>query len=70
MSPATVMGVQLNPTGTSRPLRSRPMRLATAEAALLVEGTTLSQHWGELGGVTGGGGVPFGMAAARVCNEG
>jgi hypothetical protein len=66
LSPATVMGLQLNPTGTSRPVRSRPMRDAASEAALLLEGTTLEQHWGELGGVTGGGVVPLGMAAARV----
>lgn len=67
--PTAVIGLQLNPTGTSRPLRSRPTREATAEAAALVEGTTLLQHWGELG-ATGGGGEPFGMAAARVCNKG
>ena len=52
----TVMGEQLNPTGTSRPVRSRPRRPATAETALLVEDRTLVQHWEEVGGVTGGGG--------------
>jgi hypothetical protein len=64
--PTTVIGEQLKPMGTSRPVRSRPRRAATAEAAVLVEETTLLQHWGEVGGVTGGGGVPLGMAAARV----
>jgi hypothetical protein len=62
----TVMGEQLSPTSTSRPVRSRPRRAATAEAAVLEEGTVLAQHCGEVGGVTGGGGVPHGMAAARV----
>jgi hypothetical protein len=62
-----VTGEQLRPTGTSRPVRSRPARRAAAEAASLLEETTLSQHWGEVGQVTGGGGVP--VAAARVYNE-
>jgi hypothetical protein len=66
--PITVMGEQLKPTGTLRPVRSRPRRAATAEAALLLEDWTLEQHWGEVGGVTGG--VLVGMAAARVCKEG
>jgi len=65
--PMTVMGEQPNPTGTLRPLRSRPRRPATAETALLLEDCTLLQHWFELGVVTGG--VVFGMAAARVCNH-
>jgi hypothetical protein len=61
------MGLQLRPMGTARPVRSRPTSAATAEAAEEVEGTTLAQHWFEVGGVTGG---PFqGMAAARVCNK-
>jgi hypothetical protein len=60
------MGLQLNPMRTSRPVRSSPRPAATAEAAVLVEGTTTLQHCGELGGVIGGGGVPVGMAAARV----
>ena len=50
MFPATVMGLQLNPMGTSRPVRSSPTRAATAEAALLLDGTTLLQHWLEVGG--------------------
>jgi hypothetical protein len=58
-----VMGEQLNPTGTSRPVRSRPRRAATAEAAVLEEETTLLQHCGKVGGVTGG--VSQGMAAAK-----
>jgi hypothetical protein len=62
----TVMGEQLNPTSTRTPVRSRPTRAATAEAAELLAGTTLAQHCGEVGGVTGGGGEPLGMAAARV----
>jgi hypothetical protein len=62
----TVIGEQLRPTSTARPVRSRPRTAATAEAAVLLDGTTLSQHWLEVGVVTGGGGVPFGMAAARV----
>jgi hypothetical protein len=62
--PITVMGEQLNPMGTLRPVRSRPRRAARTEAALLLEETTLEQHWGEVGGVTVG--VAFGMAAARV----
>ncbi len=61
------MGEQLNPMGTARPVRSRPRRAATAEAAALLEGTTLEQHWLEVGGVTGG--VVHGLAAARVWNE-
>jgi hypothetical protein len=41
-----------------------------AEAAVLLDGTTLLQHWGELGVVTGGELVrPMGVAAARVCPE-
>jgi hypothetical protein len=60
------MGVQLNPTGTSSPLRSRPRRAATAEAEELLEEATLEQHWGESGGVTGGVSLGAGMAAARV----
>jgi hypothetical protein len=60
------MAEQLNPTGTSMPVRSRPRRAATPEAAVLEEETTLSQHKGTVGGVTGGGGEPLGMAAARV----
>ena len=60
------MGEQLSPTSTRIPERSRPRTAATREAALLLAGTTLAQHWLEVGGVTGGGGVPFGMAAARV----
>jgi hypothetical protein len=64
--PMTVIGEQLRPTSTARPVRSRPRTAATAEAAVLLDGTTLSQHWLEVGVVTGGGGVPFGMAAARV----
>lgn len=39
---------------------------ATMLAAPLLAGTTLAQQLGTVGGVTGGGGVPFGMAAARV----
>jgi hypothetical protein len=62
----TVMGEQLKPMGTLMPVRSRPSRAATAETALLEEDSTLEQHWGEVGGVTGGGGVPLGMATARV----
>jgi hypothetical protein len=62
----TVMGEQLNPMGTLMPVRSRPMRVATSETALLEEDWTLLQHWGDDGGVTGGGGVPQGVAAARV----
>jgi hypothetical protein len=61
----TVMGEQLNPTSTRRPERSRPRSAATADAEASLEGTTLLQHWGEVGGVTGG--VVHGMAAARVC---
>jgi hypothetical protein len=64
----TVMGEQLRPTGTLRPVRSRPTTAATREAAELLEDSTLLQHWGEVGQVTGGGGVP--VAAARVYNEG
>jgi hypothetical protein len=64
------MGEQLNPTRTLRPVRSRPRRPAMAEAAVLLEGTTLLQHWGESGVVTGGVLVrPMGVAAARVCPE-
>ena len=59
-----MIGEQLKPTRTSRPVRSRPRRPATAEAAVLLDGTTLLQHWLEVGGVTGG--VVVGMAAARV----
>ena len=66
--PTMVMGEQLKPTSTRRPVRSRPTSAATAEAAALLEGTTLAQHWFEVGGVTGGGGL-LGMAAARVCNQ-
>jgi hypothetical protein len=66
--PPTVIGLQLNPMGTLRPVRSRPRRAATAEAARLVEGTTLAQHWREVGRVIGGM-MPVGVAAARVCNE-
>lgn len=62
-----MMGAQPMPTRTSRPVRSRPRRAATADALLLEDGTRLLQHWGEVGGVTGGGGV-LGVAAARVCN--
>jgi hypothetical protein len=54
------MGEQLKPTGTLRPVRSMPRGAATRAAALLVEETTLEQHWGEVGG------DPFGKAAARV----
>jgi hypothetical protein len=60
----TVMAEQLNPTGTSRPVRSMPRGAATKAAAVLEEETTLVQHMGTVGGVTGG--VPVGMAAARV----
>jgi hypothetical protein len=42
--PTTVMGEQPKPTGTLRPLRSRPRRAATAEAAVLEEDWTLEQH--------------------------
>jgi len=42
--PMTVMGLQLNPTGTSIPVESSPTRAATADAASLVEETTLEQH--------------------------
>ena len=59
-----VRGEQVSPTGTLMAERSRPRTAATAEAAALLEGTTLLQHWGEVGQVTGGGGVP--VAAARV----
>jgi hypothetical protein len=38
------MGKQLKPMGTSRPLRSRPRRAATAETAVLEEDSTLEQH--------------------------
>jgi hypothetical protein len=62
LSPATVMGLQLKPTGTSRPVRSRPTIAATAAATAPVDGTTLLQHWLEVGGVTGG---VVGVAAAR-----
>jgi hypothetical protein len=64
----TVMGEQLRPTGTLRPVRSRPRMAATAETAELLESWTLLQHWGEVGQVTGGGGVP--VAAARVYSKG
>jgi hypothetical protein len=60
----TVMGEQLKPMGTLRPVRSSPRRAATAETALLEEDWTLEQHWGDDGVVTGG--VLVGMAAARV----
>jgi hypothetical protein len=56
--PTRVMGEQPKPMGTLRPLRSRPRPAATAETALLEEDWTLSQHWGEVGVVTGGGGFP------------
>jgi hypothetical protein len=59
------MGLQLRPTGTFSPVRSMPTRAATAEAAALVEGTTLAQHWGEVGAVMGGGSGVVGVAAAR-----
>jgi hypothetical protein len=62
LSPATVMGLQLRPTGTSRPVRSMPAMAAAAAAAALVDETTLAQHWFEVGGVTGG---VVGVAAAR-----
>jgi len=62
--PRTVIGEQLNPTSTRRPERSRPRTAATREAALSLAGTTLAQHWLDVGGVTGG--VVLGMAAARV----
>jgi hypothetical protein len=64
--PMTVMGEQLRPTSTRTPLRSRPRMAATKDAAPSWADVTLAQHWGEVGGVTGGGGVPLGMAAARV----
>jgi hypothetical protein len=35
-------------------------------AAVLLESTTLPQHWSEVGGVTG---MVVGMAAARVYNK-
>jgi hypothetical protein len=62
------MGEQLRPMGTVMPVRSRPTSAATAETAASVEERTLLQHRGEVGQVTGGGGVP--VAAARVYNEG
>jgi hypothetical protein len=65
--PATVIGLQLKPTGTLMPVKSSPTMAATRDAALLDDGTTLSQHCGEVGGVTGG--VVVGMAAARVCKK-
>jgi hypothetical protein len=49
------------------PVKSSPTMAATRDAALLDDGTTLSQHCGEVGGVTGG--VVVGMAAARVCRK-
>jgi hypothetical protein len=55
MFATAVMGEQLNPMGTLRPVRSRPRRAATAEAAVLEEETTLLQHCGEVGGVIGKG---------------
>jgi hypothetical protein len=61
--PPTVIGEQLKPMGTLSPVRSSPRRAATADAAVLVEETTLVQHWGELFGVVGGF-VP--VAAARA----
>jgi hypothetical protein len=64
----TVMGEQLNPTSTRRPERSSPRRAATADAELELAGTTLAQHWGEVGGVTGGTSLGSAMAAARVCD--
>ena len=63
--PMTVMGEQPRPTGTLMPERSRPTRAATAVTVELSEFWTLAQHWGESGGVTGGGGEP--VAAARLC---
>jgi hypothetical protein len=51
-----VMGEQVSPTGTLRPVRSRLRIAATAEAAALLEEATLLQHMGEVGQVTGGGG--------------
>ncbi|KAJ7899667.1 hypothetical protein B0H13DRAFT_1883848 [Mycena leptocephala] len=47
-------GRAAQPNGHIRPVRSRPRRAATAEAAVLEEETTLLQHCGEVGGVTGG----------------
>jgi hypothetical protein len=38
------MGEQPKPTGTLRPLRSRPRRAATAATEVLEEDWTLSQH--------------------------
>jgi hypothetical protein len=42
--PMTVIGEQLNPMSTSRPVRSRPRGAATIPAALLEEDCTLEQH--------------------------
>jgi hypothetical protein len=56
------------PMGTSSPVRSTPSKPAIAEARALVGDSTYTQHWGEVGDVTGGG-VPVGMAAARVWNH-
>jgi hypothetical protein len=62
------MGEQLSPTRTSSPERSRPSPAATADAAELLEGTTLAQQRSVSGGFTGGTVVRrAGVAAARVC---
>jgi hypothetical protein len=57
------MGEQLSPTGTVMSPRSMPSRPRTLPAAVLLESTTLPQHWSEVGGVTG---MAVGMATARV----
>jgi hypothetical protein len=62
--PKTVIGEQLSPTGTVMSPRSIPSAARTLPASTLLESTTLSQHWSEVGGVTG---IVVGMAAARVC---
>jgi hypothetical protein len=40
-----------------------PSAARTGAASVLLESTTLAQHWSEVGGVTG---MVVGMAAARV----
>lgn len=58
-----MIGEQLSPTGTSMLPRSMPSAARTGAASVLLESTTLAQHWSEVGGVTG---MVVGMAAARV----
>ncbi|KAJ6546235.1 hypothetical protein DFH09DRAFT_1507739 [Mycena vulgaris] len=63
LTPLNLGRVATGSDASAKSYRNSALSPRTLPAAVLLESTTLEQHWSEVGGVTG---TVFGMAAARV----